>query len=366
MLWSGLNTGREDKLIDAVNRGEIKRILLVRCQKIGDMLTFLPTVLGVRRLFPHARISLLCRRDGLDVAKRVPFLSILLAEDLDVKSLRRTEPFDLLITSSQDAAWIKIKKKLNITFAVGVLPDSLRGVCLKHLWMYRYFTCTDRYTYKDHDVERNLKLLKLLGLNRDKAHERSLWLSKSEQDSALLFVHDTSAPLVVIVPSGSRPSKNWPADKFASLCEQLTEKRGARILIVGKGDLAEKQALDICALTSASVQSIVNKTSFGELSAIINNADLLISVDSGPAHIASYLNRPLIVLFGPGDFEQWKPWHTDESNGVAIRAFCKCGTTLHKCLEAIHCLESILPEDVFKAAIRLLDRTVNNRKELHE
>jgi ADP-heptose:LPS heptosyltransferase len=346
-----------EKLHEAVINENIKRILLVRCQKIGDMITFLPTIMAVHQILPKAHITLLCSKDGVEIVKRIPFVEAVMIENIN--EIKKHVSYDLMITSSQDAGKIKLKKILNVKFAIGGLPELLKGVCLKHRWQYRYFTDTYKYSNSEHEVERNLNTLKLL--NRDnKFHRdnRTLWITESERRTASDFLSSFSGPRIVLAPSGSRPSKNWPANYFASICDQLIRDLGAVILITGRGKLAHQQAERIASTMgdNANILSVVDKTSFGELTALIESSDLVISVDSGAAHIASYLNRPLVVLFGPGDYERWKPWHIDQSRATALKAECKCGTTLYKCKQKEHCMESIRPQQVLDAVDNILNR----------
>lgn len=360
MIWKTSDQKEKDSLHNAVQRGEIRRILILRCQKVGDMLAFLPVLLGVRHLFPEAEITLVCRPESLEVAGRIPFVDIVMLDDIKEQKIKETVRYDLLITSSQDAGRVKFKKQLNIKYAVGVLPESFEGICLKHRWQYRYFTSSYRFKMDEHEVDRNLKLLSLLGEDRDSRPDRDLWITDSERKKALSLVPDSTGPLLVISPSGSKESKNWPSENFASICDRLIRERGVRILIAGKGTLAEKQAGEMLEAMKEPALSVVNKTTLGEFAALVELADLLISVDSGTAHVASYLNRPLVVLFGPGDYEKWKPWHYDRPRGIALRAFCECGTTNEKCLAKEHCLRSIKTDDVFKEAVKLLDKAGEN------
>ncbi|NOZ69229.1 MAG: glycosyltransferase family 9 protein [Deferribacteres bacterium] len=358
MRWIRSASDEKNELRRAVQGEKIGRILLVRCQKIGDMLTFLPTVLCVRKLFPSAEITLLCHRDGLPVAERIPWVKLIVIDSHKRKRLDSGTSFDLMITSSQDAGWIVLKKRHKIKFAVGVLPESLRGVCLKHRWQYRYFTDTERYSYADHDVQRNLKVLNALGSLKCDTDSWTLWINPSEKERISALIADGPGPLVLISPSGSKHSQNWSPDFFAVLCDRLIRERNVRIVIVGKGDIVKEQTERILEKMKEQALSLVNRTSFGELCALIERSDLLISVDSGTAHVASYLNRPLVVIFGPGYLEQWGPWHQDKSRSAALKAACKCGTTLFRCLERKHCLDSIMPDDVFEKAVNFLDNPV--------
>lgn len=345
----------KDNLQNAVRGGQIKKILIVRTQKLGDMMTFLPTIEGIHRMFPSSHITLLCRRAGFEVARRIPYLENILVDDFKRDLLRGIGTYDLLFISSQDSAWVQLKKQMDIKYAIGVLPESLKGICLKHRLQYnRLFTVTERYKQNEHEVNRNLRLLDIIGQDRSILRDTNLWITAYERESVLSLCPKSKSPLVVISPSGSKTSRNWAPKHFASLCELLIQNIGVKIVLAGQGELAEKQSREILANMKKPVLSLVNQTTFGEFSALIERTELLISVDSGPIHIASYLNRPVIAIFGPGDYERWRPWHSSASLSVSLRAVCKCGPTVVMCHERNHCLNSIIPQDVFTAACKLL------------
>ncbi len=343
--------GRREKLLEAYTGGHIRSILAVRTQKIGDMMTFLPTLSALHRLFPEAAITLLCRRAGLDVARRIPYVESVLVDDL--KGASPGTAYDLLLTSSQDAAWIRLKQHLKITFAVGILPESLKGVCMKHRWRYhRQYTVADRYSPDEHEVARNLKLVSVF--DKVAPHDATLWITQEENASIKFKLHEFRRPLIVVCPSGSRSSRNWSTKNFAALCEQIERDLGGTVVLAGAGNMAAVQSGDILTRCSEEILSLVNKTTFGEFAALIDLADLLISVDSGPVHVSSYLNRPLIALFGPGDFARWRPWHADATRVRSLRVSCRCGSSVIDCREKIHCLDFLTPADVLAEVPRLL------------
>ncbi len=99
---------------------------------------------------------------------------------------------------------------------------------------------------------------------------------------------------------------------------------------------------------------LVNQTSFGELAALFTEADLVLSVDSGPVHLASYLNKPLVSIYRPGIFERWKPWPIEASRAIALTTACQCPNKSKACIAKEHCLANISPEQVIEACDRLL------------
>lgn len=163
MEWRNLTEKRE-KLRAAVRNGEIRNILMIRAQKIGDMITFLPVIQAIYHHFPDSKITLACRKAGLPIAERIPFVSTVDVDELHKNASKYSESFDLLIPSSGDPEWVRLKRTLRIPFAVAVLPETLTGICLKHrLQFYFLFDDVARYSEDTHEVHRNLKIQDFFG-----------------------------------------------------------------------------------------------------------------------------------------------------------------------------------------------------------
>jgi len=328
---------------------------MIRSQKIGDMITFLPGVLAIHHYFPNSKITLACRKAGLPIAGRIPFVSTVDVDELFNNSSQHLESFDLLITSSGDPEWIRLKRRLRIPFAVATLPDTLKGVCLKHRLQFHFlYDDVVRYSEDTHEVQRNLKLQDLFGAMPPM--NRTLWATDEEKQRARMFIAGATSPRILISPVGSQPSKNWAPEHFAVLADLLSSTMNATLFFDGKGEMAEQQTKAIFSLMRSKPISLINKSSIGELSVLIEETDLLITVDSGPLHIAAYLNRPCIALYGPADYAQWGPWHQDMSLVKTFRAPCKCTLKDYACQQVQHCLDNIKPEDVFTAAVELLEK----------
>lgn len=150
------------------------------------------------------------------------------------------------------------------------------------------------------------------------------------------------------------PSKNWAPEHFAVLADLLASSHNATLFFDGKGETAQQHTTAIFSLTRSKPISLINKATIGELSVLIEETDLLITADSGPLHIAAYLNRPCIALYGPGDYTQWGPWHRNMSRVRTFRAPCQCTLKDYECRQAQHCMNSITPQEVHAAAVELL------------
>ena len=168
--------------------------------------------------------------------------------------------------------------------------------------------------------------------------------------------------LVVIVPGGAfGPSKCWGSIRFAQTADWLITNYNATVVIsVGPETLEKQIAEEIC---NSSKHTLINlaemSISLGELKALFSLAELVISNDTGPRHIAIALGRKVITLFGPNN-----PAWTDTGceNEIQIIGNVHCAPcSKPKCKKSEHiCMEAITVEMVCEAAKELLD---NNRKQ---
>jgi heptosyltransferase-2 len=184
---------------------------------------------------------------------------------------------------------------------------------------------------------------------------------KNLQDK-LPQVLNPKGPVVVIVPGGAfGPSKCWSSLKFAQTAGRLITKYNATVVISVAPDSVETQiAEEIC---NSSKHNIINlaetPVSLGELKALFSIADLVISNDTGPRHIAIALGRKVVTLFGPND-PTWTD--TNYENEIQIIGNVHCAPcSKPKCNKSEHlCMESISVEMVCAAAKELLE---NKRKQ---
>jgi len=169
-------------------------------------------------------------------------------------------------------------------------------------------------------------------------------------------------PLVVIVPGGAfGPSKCWGSVRFAQTADWLITNYNATVVIsVGPETLEKQIAKEIC---NSSKHKLINLAEMpirlGELKALFSIAELVISNDTGPRHIAIALGRKVITLFGPNN-PAWTD--TGYENEIQIIGNVHCAPcSKPKCKKSEHiCMEAITVEMVCEAAKELLE---NNRKQ---
>jgi heptosyltransferase-2 len=165
-----------------------------------------------------------------------------------------------------------------------------------------------------------------------------------------------SKPLVILVPGGAfGPSKLWSEERFAQTADFLIEKFSANVFISVSPVKEETQIAEkIC---SAAKHPIINlaKTpvTLGQLKTLFSFAQLVITNDTGPRHIAIAINRKVITLFGPNNPAWTENEYPDEIKIIADVPCAPCDKPVCK-KDKHYCMESITAQAVCEAAEKFL------------
>jgi heptosyltransferase-1 len=119
---------------------------------------------------------------------------------------------------------------------------------------------------------------------------------------------NTNHPRIMFIPCSRWPTKNWPADRFADLGRRLVNRLGATLYLAGGP--ADR---DVCASIESSSKGVLNlceKTTLPELGGILQEMDLVVTVDTGPMHMAAAVGTPVVAIFGPTNPERTSPFGT--------------------------------------------------------
>jgi len=101
----------------------------------------------------------------------------------------------------------------------------------------------------------------------------------------------------VFVPGSAHPDKRWPIERFAALADKISEKVG--LSVIATGTKSEKKLTEkLKQLANVTIADLAGLTNLSELIALLKNAKLVISNDTGPGHIAAALEKPLVLIFG--------------------------------------------------------------------
>ncbi len=152
-------------------------------------------------------------------------------------------------------------------------------------------------------------------------------------------------PLVVLHPgSGDHfPGRRWAPERFGSLARLLVEGPGACVVLTGSA--AEAGLITRRVRPPAGTLDLCGRLDVAELVALLAEADLLVSNDTGPVHLADALGTPTVALYGPNTPHRYGP---RRAGSVALFADLPCSPCLddrlakrsacrdHRCMAALH------------------------------
>ena len=345
-----------------VSWSEAKNVLAVRLDNIGDVLMTTPAIRAFRQTL-GCRVTLLTSPAGAAAARFVPEIDEAIvfaapwmkatgdAPTADAAMLRR------LRARRFDAAAIFTG------YSQSPLPAAylcyLAGIPrrLAHCRENPYGLLTDWALEPEpqklvrHEVRRQLDLAAAVGCTA--ADSRlSFRVPAAARAKVKRLIRRTGRPLVIVHPGASAASRRYPPESYARAIDLLIEDTGCEAVFTGDASEAAIVGTVRGAMSRPS-RSLVGALGLGELGALIDEADLLVSNNTGPAHVAAALGTPVVDLYALTN-PQHTPWQVPSR---VLNHDVPCRNCYKSVCPAGHhdCLRRVAPEAVAAAARDLLE-----------
>ncbi len=329
------------------------RVLIVRVGALGDTLMVTPLVRMLRRIHTEIEIDFLSSDLAAPLLEGNPHLSNL------YRLKGRNVPLALSPEKRRLANCLRARE-----YGLAVLLESAP----RYRTLIEYVQPRQIRSFRDVPFDPGLHAiinnLRAAGVQYRCAEDLDMDLPLAPHDEAAAdrMLQEMPRPRIGMHigwgPLGrkrdqDRRLRGWNLANFTALIRMLLGCRPGSIILTGSTeDMRYTEALRTEA-TDGRVHSIAGRTPIGKLAAVLKKLDLLISVDSGPCHMAAALGTPLVVLWGPGRLEQTRPLSSFTPIQI-VRHLVPCApcqsTPLQKSCKRNLCMESISPENVFQAA----------------
>ena len=275
--------------------GDPERVLIVLTGLLGDSVMCTPVLEEARRRWPRAHVTLLGLRHNLDLLRACPCVDEFHEADavpFSLRGHRRVRALELWVRDQRfDVAIILLGDQFASLLARARVPIRVgrRGHPLTAAATHTYDIGDDR----SWGPGERLGALRALGVQVREAAP-SLWVdddARERADRTLAAVGvSRDSGYVVIHPFGRTRAQWWPADRVDALATTW-EGRGVRTLLVGGAETAT------IPVEGDAIVDVRGALDVSELVAVIADAQLVVSTDSGPFHIAGALGRPCLGLF---------------------------------------------------------------------
>jgi lipopolysaccharide heptosyltransferase II len=354
-----------------------KNILCVRLDSAGDVLMTTPALRALKESRRGRRITLLTSSPGADIARLVPVIDDVIVYDApwiknDVVSGDSTREYAMarrLRRQRFDAAVIFCvfsQNPLPAAFLCHLADIPLRlGYCREN--PYRILTDwvpdPEPKKFIRHEVERQLDLVKTIGCTpRDVRF--SLRIRPQAHRSVRQMLQDlklySRGPSVVIHPGAAALSRRYPPENFAVVADRIIRDLGTNVIFTGT-----ESELDLVGHIRSRMRmpshSLAGRLDIEMLCALISAANLIITNNTGPAHIAAAVRTKMVDIYALTN-PQHTPWKA-VSRVLSHNVPCKyCYKSV--CPEGHHnCLRLLSPRKVIQAAGELLQEGSPLRQE---
>jgi ADP-heptose:LPS heptosyltransferase len=345
---------------------QARQVLAVRLDNLGDVLVTTPAIRAIGESLPGAEVTLLASPVGAQAAAlnptiagaivyRAPWMDPWqqLPQDLDrearVLAELRERAFDAAVIFSSyrqsplPAAYLCYLAGIPLRLAASLDgPGSL---------------LTTRHRHPErmlHEVERGLDLVGAVGLTTG---DMDMVLEVPDAARAELDrvfpAAERGTPLVVLHPGCSMPARTYSWEQYAAAADLLIERTGAQVVITGSAE--ERPLVErLQARMRSPAIAAAGALSFAAFCALIEAADLVLTNNTGPMHMAAALKTPVVTLFALTNPPlQWRPWRVPYRQLFHEVACRNCYS--RACPYGHECLRLVTPAMVVEAALELLN-----------
>jgi lipopolysaccharide heptosyltransferase II len=319
-------------------RGSVEptAVLLLRLERIGDLVMTLEAIQAVRTRAPRARVELVVGSWNEPLARLIPGLDRI--ETLDAAWLSR---------GSRGAGWGAVRRAARGWRARGFdLAINFEGDIRSNLLLWLsgakrrvgfsmagggpFLTDSVTYDPASHVAVNSMRLVEQALGTSQAAIPHAGWnpprvLVPAEaraRAAELIGLNPGNQPLVGIHASGGREIKQWAPERFAEVAAALARSHSARIYLTGSdADRALVDRVKAAWPGGPAPVDLCGDLDLITLAAVLERLTVFVTGDTGPMHLAAAVGTPIVAVYGPSDPARWGPL---SASGRLVRVDLPC------------------------------------------
>ncbi|MEW6171112.1 MAG: lipopolysaccharide heptosyltransferase II [Candidatus Omnitrophota bacterium] len=335
----------------------MKKILIFNLNWLGDCLFSTPAIRAIRKAYPDSYIAVVIPKNCFEILEGNPNINEIIF--YDDKSIHKSVFSKLKFIQDLKVKHFDIAILFHRSFTRALLV-YLAGIKerIGYERKKRDFLLTKKIPFVERDslhrIDYFLNLVDAWTLIKTKDKKYDFFIPQEAREYINEFLKDKvthSDYLIVLNPGGNWPPKRWPIDYFAKLADRLIDELNVKIIITGSvNDLGIAQTISNLMHNKQII--LCGKTNLKQLGALFERADLVISADSGPMHIAASLGKKLIAIFGPTAPKITGPYNS--GNCIVLQKDIGCSVPCFKinCYDN-RCMKELSVDDVFNQVIKI-------------
>lgn len=335
-------------------------ILIMKLSAVGDIILAGATFKAVRERYPKARVCCLVGREGASLLQGCPYLDDVIVYDyknkhkglfgfLKIVAKLRSYRFDKVIDLQNNNRTHLLARLCFPRASYGYKNNKL-GLLLTHGILDNEPNLAP--------VQHQFRVLKQLGIEYNDDVKIEFWPRPDDYEYAKELLHsewiDEKTHTIIginIAASERWPTKNWPMENMAKLCDLLAA-RNFRVVITGM-DKDREFVRQLSQHAKSKPAFVVGKTNILQLGALMSFCKCYVSVDSAPLHVAAAMDVPVVALFGPTKPERHVP-PAKKLTVITKSMPCTGCYRTHCHLQKQGCMATITAEEVLAQILRYI------------
>ena len=356
-------------------RNEIKRILVIRLDNIGDMICTIPFIRGLRRKYNTAHITLVCSPLTYNLMEKCPYINDILIYDVNkfkkhrfMNNLRYIKNewnkgnncYDMAVVpyyggaNSYVSAWLAFYSKAYVR--IGYCEERFKNRRKNFGARDIYFT--NLMSPKDgiHEIEECLNVLKNIDNSLNLDDRLELWTDSEDKAVAEKILEEKGVSdkdfLIFVNLLTSDPVKDWPVEKYIETCIRIKKiQNNVKFILLGKGSAAT-QAGNAFIKEIPDAINIIGKTTLRQSIEIIKKCKLYFGGDTGTLHIATVFKLNGVAIYSEPQnvnyqykiIDRFYPWQSQIKVVRPLKAIPGCEEGCHI---PHHCVGQITVDEVY-------------------
>lgn len=360
----------------------VLEILVVRADRIGDVILSTPVIEVLKNHYPQSRLTLMVREPIVPLVRGIPGVDDVMVYDPTGRHAGLGGLFNLVSDVRGRGFRIAIMLQSQWKIAAALYGAGVRyrvGPLSKiHSYLFYNRGVRQRRSHVEmHEADYNLQLLRRLGVRvGSRAYSSQVALSDGAREKARAWLVAQGATpgessLIAVHPGMGGSALNWPESHFVELIRALS-KEGKQVLVTGGPTDAEGMSRIRTALEAAPMPPATRPiffladtvTSIDLLVGIYSHVSVVVAPSTGPLHLAVALDKPVIAFYPPIRVQsaiRWGPYRKDDSKSSVLVPEVYCGQDFeclgNKC-NYFPCMKSISVTQALGEVRRHLQRKV--------
>lgn len=332
-----------------INMTGVRRVLIVKLSAFGDIIHALPVSAALGTTFPHLEILWAVEEPFVDLLSGNPYVQ-------EIFPLPKLKPGRLMSATYRQVYLGRLRalRRLGCDLAIdlqGLTKSAIVSVAsgakirIGYHWLREVASLLERRVPRRpqsvHIVDQYLDVARYLGANLPEATfpfhipAEAATSVDAMLERAGIGPH---APFIAINPASARANKQWGTDRYAALIDRCQRELDLPCVLV----TADRNVADaVLERITTTCVNLACRTDLKQLAAVLSRCAVHVCGDTGSAHLAAALGKPVVALIGPTDPDRTGPYN-QRHNVITHREFCAPGCTWHRCrYETPHCLSAI-------------------------